>query len=79
MSNLDIALINSPFYNGLNLEKLSEEKTMTDYKAEFMKVIDDSEDPEGMATYILNLFLDYLGRSSPSPETHAAVPPVSDR
>lgn len=52
---------------------------MKDYKVEFMKVIDESEDPVGMATYILNLFLDYLGKSSPSQETHVAVPPVSDR
>ena len=52
---------------------------MTDYKVEFMKVIDESEEPEKVALYVLNLFLDYLGKSSPSPETHAAVPPVSDR
>ena len=52
---------------------------MADYKSEFMKVIDESDDPVGMATYILSLFLDYLGKSSPSQEMPAAVPPVSDR
>lgn len=52
---------------------------MKDYKVEFMKVIDESEDPVGMATYILNLFLDYLGKSLPSQEKPAAVPQVSDR
>lgn len=66
-------------YNGLNLTKNSEEEKMKDYKVEFMKVIDESEDPVGMATYILNLFLDYLGKSLPSQEKPAAVPPVSDR
>ena len=52
---------------------------MADYKSEFMKVIDESDDPVGMATYILNLFLDYLDKSLPSQEKPAAVPPVSDR
>jgi hypothetical protein len=66
-------------YNGLNLTKNSEEEKMKDYKVEFMKVIDESEEPEKVALYVLNLFLDYLGKSSPSQETHAAVPPVSDR
>ena len=66
-------------YNGLNLTKNSEEEKMKDYKVEFMKVIDESEEPEKVALYVLNLFLDYLGKSSTSPETHAAVPPVSDR
>ena len=66
-------------YNGLNLTKNSEEEKMKDYKVEFMKVIDESEEPEKVALYVLNLFLDYLGKSLPSQETHAAVPPVSDR
>lgn len=52
---------------------------MTDYKVEFMRVIDESEEPEKVALYVLNLFLDYLGKSSPSQEKLAAVPPVSDR
>lgn len=52
---------------------------MTDYKSEFIKVIDESEDPVGMATYILNLFLDYLRTASPSQESCAAAPQVSDR
>lgn len=64
-------------YNGLKNSKGAE--TMKDYKVEFMKVIDESEEPEKVALYVLNLFLDYLGKSSPSQETHAAVPPVSDR
>ena len=51
---------------------------MADYKSEFMKVIDESDDPVGMATYILSLFLDYLGKSSPSQEMPAAVPQESD-
>ena len=52
---------------------------MTDYKVEFMKVIDESEEPEKVALYVLNLFCDYLRTASPSQETPAAVPPVSDR
>ena len=52
---------------------------MADYKSEFMKVIDESDDPVGMATYILSLFCDYLRTASPSQEKPAAVPPVSDR
>lgn len=64
-------------YNGVKNSKGAE--TMTDYKVEFMKVIDESEEPEKVATYILNLFLDYLGKSLPSQEKPAAVPPVSDR
>ena len=66
-------------YNGLNLTKNSEEEKMKDYKVEFMKVIDESEEPEKVALYVLNLFLDYLGKSLPSQEMPAAVPPVSDR
>lgn len=64
-------------YNGLKNSKGAE--TMTDYKVEFMKVIDESEEPEKVALYVLNLFLDYLGKSLPSQEKPAAVPPVSDR
>ena len=64
-------------YNGVKNSKGAE--TMTDYKVEFMKVIDESEEPEKVALYVLNLFLDYLGKSLPSQEKPAAVPPVSDR
>lgn len=64
-------------YNGVKNSKGAE--TMTDYKVEFMKVIDESEEPEKVALYVLNLFLDYLGKSLPSQEMPAAVPPVSDR
>ena len=52
---------------------------MTDYKVEFMKVIDESDNPEKVAKYILNLFLDYLRTASPSQERCAAAPQVSDR
>ena len=65
------------FYNGFKNSKGAE--TMTDYKVEFIKVIDESEEPEKVALYVLNLFLDYLGKSLPSQEMPAAVPPVSDR
>ena len=64
-------------YNDVKNSKGAE--TMTDYKVEFMKVIDESEEPEKVALYVLNLFLDYLGKSLPSQEKPAAVPPVSDR
>lgn len=64
-------------YNVVKNSKGAE--TMTDYKVEFMKVIDESEEPEKVALYVLNLFLDYLGKSLPSQEKPAAVPPVSDR
>ena len=52
---------------------------MADYKSEFMKVIEESDDPVGMATYILSLFCDYLGIASPSQESCVVVPPESDR
>ena len=64
-------------YNVVKNSKGAE--TMTDYKVEFMKVIDECEEPEKVALYVLNLFLDYLGKSLPSQEKPVAVPPVSDR
>lgn len=51
---------------------------MADYKAEFMKVIDESDDPEDVARYILSLFCDYLRIASPSQESCVVVPPESD-
>lgn len=64
-------------YNGVTNSKGAD--IMTDYKAEFMNVIDESEEPEKVALYVLNLFLDYLGKSLPSQEMPAAVPQESDR
>lgn len=64
-------------YNGVTNSKGAD--IMTDYKAEFMKVIDESDDPVGMATFILSLFCDYLRTASPSQESCAAVPQESDR
>lgn len=47
---------------------------MTDTMNEIMKVIDESSDPEKVAEYVLNLFLDYLRISSQAQESVSACP-----
>ena len=44
---------------------------------ELLNVVRGSEDPDLVAQYMLNLFLDYLRTHGPSQEKHAADPLVS--
>ena len=41
---------------------------------DLINLIRDSADPELVAQYMLNLFLDYLHTHGPSQEKHAAAP-----
>lgn len=41
---------------------------MTDNEIELLEIIRDSSDPEKVASYMLNLFLDYLHTHAPSQE-----------
>jgi hypothetical protein len=50
---------------------------MTDNEIELINIIRNSNDPNQVATYMLNLFLDYLRTHDPSPEIHSVVPLVS--
>ena len=47
---------------------------MTENEKELINIIRDSGDPENVACYMLNLFLDYLRTHGPCQETHAADP-----
>ena len=46
---------------------------MTQNEMELIKIIRDSSDPENVANYMFNLFLDYLRTHGPSQETPVAV------
>lgn len=46
---------------------------MTEEEKELIDIIRGSSDPEKVATYMLNLFLDYLRTHAPSQETPSAV------
>ena len=46
---------------------------MTDYEKELIEMIRNSNDPEKVANYMLNLFLDYLRTHAPYQETPSAV------
>lgn len=46
---------------------------MTDNEAELINIIRNSNDPEKVANYMLNLFLDYLRTHAPSQEKQSAV------
>jgi hypothetical protein len=50
---------------------------MTDNEKELINIIEGSNDPEKVAEYMLNLFLDYLRTHGPSQETPSAVPQES--
>ena len=50
---------------------------MTKNEKELLAIIQESEDPEKVANYMLNLFLGYLQTHGPSQEKRAAAPPVS--
>lgn len=50
---------------------------MEDDERALITLIRDSADPEKVAAYMLNLFLDYLRTQCPSQETPSVVLPVS--
>lgn len=50
---------------------------MTENEKELIKLIRENDNPEKVAEYMLNLFLDYLHTHAPSQETPAAVPQES--
>jgi hypothetical protein len=50
---------------------------MTNNEIEMLDIIRNSEHPDMVAEYFLNLFLDYLRTHAPSQETPSAVPRVS--
>ena len=58
-------------------ERNKEGLTMTDNEKELINIIRMSEDPQKVAEYMLNLFLDYLRTHGPSQETPSAVPQES--
>ena len=45
---------------------------MTENERELVNIIRESNEPEKVAEYMLNLFLDYLHTHAPSPETPVA-------
>lgn len=47
---------------------------MTEQEKELLQIIHESVDPEAVAEYMLNLFLDYLRTHGPSQEKHVAAP-----
>ena len=47
---------------------------MSKNELELVEIVRGSEDPELVAQYMLNLFLDYLQTHGPSQEKPAAVP-----
>jgi hypothetical protein len=47
---------------------------MTENERELIKLIRESDDPDKVAEYMLNLFLDYLRTHGPSQEKHVAAP-----
>lgn len=47
---------------------------MTDNEKELINIIRTSEDPQKVAEYMLNLFLDFLRTSAPSEEKAAVSP-----
>lgn len=50
---------------------------MTANELELINIIEGSNDPEKVAEYMLNLFLDYLRTHGPSQETPSAAPQES--
>ncbi len=55
-------------------ERNKEGLTMTDNEKELINIIRTSEDPQKVAEYMLNLFLDYLRTNAPSEEKAAVSP-----
>ena len=50
---------------------------MTANEKELINIVRESVNPEQVADYMFNLFLDYLRTHAPSQETSVAVPRVS--
>ena len=50
---------------------------MSEQEKELLQIIHESADPEAVANYMLNLFLDYLRTHGPVQETPAAIPQES--
>ena len=50
---------------------------MNQNEMDLINLVRDSEEPELVAQYMFNLFLDYLHTHDPSQEKHAADPLVS--
>ena len=50
---------------------------MTRNEEELIALIRENDKPEMVASYMFNLFSDYLRTHGPSQEKHAADPPVS--
>ena len=50
---------------------------MTQNEIDLINLIRNSDDPEKVATYMFNLFLDYLRTNVPSQESLSASPRVS--
>jgi hypothetical protein len=73
--NLGIDFTKLPSYNDVTNSKGAE--IMTDNEKELINIIEGSNDPEKVAEYMLNLFLDYLRTHGPSQETPSAVPQES--
>ena len=55
------------------LRKTKEDKSMEDNENALITLIRESESPEKVAEYMLNLFLDYLQKHAPSQESVSAV------
>ena len=45
---------------------------MTENERELIKILRENDNPEKVASYMLNLFLDYLHTHAPSQETPSA-------
>ena len=52
-------------------------KTMTNNEQELINIVRDSVNPEQVANYMLNLFLDYLHTHAPCQEKPVVAPRVS--
>ena len=47
---------------------------MTEQEKELLQIIHESVDPEAVAAYMLNLFLDFLQKRGPAQEKPVAIP-----
>ena len=67
-------LTETVFEHIIKSERNKEGLTMTDNEKELINIIRTSEDPQKVAEYMLNLFLDYLRTNAPSEEKAAVSP-----
>lgn len=54
--------------------KRMEMVAMTQNELELIGIIKESDDPQAVAAYFFNLFVDYLQKHGPSPESAVAAP-----